>query len=120
TGIDWSDLGTVEVSSDDPLKVYTGFLFSNGIKVMRSTNGGNNWSDLSTGLPTDCDIRVLSSEKGSKNIYAGTSKGIYYYNDDNGQWLSYMNNLPNVFVADFSFNYSTNEIFAGTHGRGAW
>ena len=115
-----ADLSCVEVSADNSNILLAGFANSLTEKIMKSNDGGDNWTGFSTGIPYDIDIFVILSESGSKNIYAGTSRGVYYYNYSASQWEKYNNNLPNVYIADLAINYNSNELFAGTHGRGVW
>ncbi|HNQ83686.1 MAG TPA: hypothetical protein PKM34_08590, partial [Bacteroidales bacterium] len=52
--------------------------------------------------------------------YIGTDVGVYYRDDDIGDWVPFMNGLPAVMVFDLEINESAGVITAATYGRGFW
>ena len=113
-------IGGIAVDPYKPNIVYVSFRSGNP-KIMRSLDFGITWSGLITGLPTtEADFFNLITEKGSKNVYVAASNGVYLYNDDLGEWVPFKTNLPNAMVIENKINYTSNEIFAATYGRGAW
>lgn len=82
-------------------------------------NAGS-WSNIRSGLP---DVPVYCFEQDTSNdvVYVGTSVGVFYIDTaTNGRWEPFNNNLPSIEVTDLGINYTTNEIWASTYGRGMW
>jgi len=94
--------------------------FANGQKVYKSIDGGASWINESGNLP-NLPINCVLYENGTNNgIYVGTDIGIYYKNDNLLNWVSFMDNLPNVQVNELEIHYVTGKIRAATFGRGIW
>ncbi|PKP46390.1 MAG: hypothetical protein CVT95_07060 [Bacteroidetes bacterium HGW-Bacteroidetes-12] len=94
--------------------------FVNGQKVYKSIDGGATWINESGNLP-NLPINCVLYENGTNNgIYVGTDLGIYYKNDNLLNWVSFMDNLPNVQVNELEIHYATGKIRAATFGRGIW
>jgi hypothetical protein len=46
--------------------------------------------------------------------------GVYYRDNNLGDWLLFSNGLPNVIVGKLEINYNSRRLYAGTYGRGLW
>lgn len=89
-------------------------------KVIKSTDGGNTWSDFSNGLP-DFPVNEIIYEKGTNDgLYAGTDVGVYYRDNSMSEWKCFTDNMPTCIVTDLEINYAANIIRASTFGRGVW
>ncbi|GAA4114032.1 hypothetical protein GCM10022393_13290 [Aquimarina addita] len=94
--------------------------FNEGEKVLKSTDGGVNFTNASGSLPNipvNCIVYEYESNNG---LYVGTDLGVFYINDDISDWVSYAQNLPNTIVKELAIQYTTDKLFAGTFGRGMW
>ena len=97
----------------------------NSESVYKSTNGGNDWVNISEGLPQLPVLDVTQNITNTENteIYAGTDVGVYRKIGSN-PWTPYDSNLPNVIVNDLDiyYNYGTQTsiLRAATYGRGLW
>ncbi|MEO8148683.1 MAG: T9SS type A sorting domain-containing protein [Bacteroidia bacterium] len=132
-GTNWTNItGTLPVGSAsitflatstiDANKVWVTFSgYSAANKVFYSSNGGTSWTNITGALP-NIPANCIAYEPGSPNdgIYVGTDVGIYYRNNDLGNWIAYKNGLPNVIVNDFYINTDLNKVTAATFGRGIW
>ena len=92
----------IVVDHDDPMKIWivrTSMYDSNinGFAVYHSTNGGDNWQNISgTGLnghsPTGCYL-----QKGTNGgLYIGTRRGVFYKNSTMPEWILYNTGLPTL------------------------
>ncbi|HLF62760.1 MAG TPA: hypothetical protein VI603_03370 [Saprospiraceae bacterium] len=91
---------------------------SNGNKVFFSSNGGDTWVNESGSLP-NIPVNCVIYQSGSiDGLYIGTDFGVFYRNDDIGDWIFYSNGLPNARVFDLDIEGST--VYAATLGRGVW
>lgn len=99
---------------------YSGY--ADGIKVYRSTNEGNSWTNISGNLPNvpvNC-IEFYDNGLDNDALYIGTDIGVFYRDDALSIWIYYSNSMPAVNVSDLYINYGFNTIVAGTFGRGLW
>ncbi|MFA7361780.1 MAG: T9SS type A sorting domain-containing protein [Candidatus Kapaibacterium sp.] len=97
--------------------------YTSGTKVFESTNGGTNWTNISTGLPNLPVMCILHYKTATDRnvLFAGTDLGVYV-KDGANSWVFYSNGLPNVVVTelDVYYNASGDRLRAGTYGRGLW
>jgi hypothetical protein len=94
--------------------------YSAANKVFESTDGGVNWTNRTGNLP-NVPVNCIAYESGSADgVYIGTDIGIFYRDDNIGDWVSYGNGLPVVPVNDLEINNANGLIRAATYGRGLW
>jgi hypothetical protein len=107
--------------SDEGWITIAGFI--DGKKVYRSIDGGDNWTNESGSLPNipiNCIIQEDTGGSPSGAVYIGTDIGVFYRNDELGDWLYFSKLLPSVEVADIDIHQSTGHVYVGTHGIGIW
>lgn len=78
------------------------------------------WKQINTGLP-NVPINCIEFDSSRNVLYVGTDIAVYY-NDTStqGNWASFRKNMPNIEISDLGINYTTQEIWASTYGRGMW
>ena len=96
-----------------------------GMKVFRSLNGGGDpgtWTNISGSLPNVPVNCIEFHDNGMNNnaLYVGTDVGVFYRDDDLGDWIHFSNYLPITIVTDLYINTNANMIAAGTYGQGLW
>lgn len=130
-GVSWTQLPTtfsnrvityfsIDPNNADHLWVSVGSTMRN-VKVFESTDGGNNWNNISEGLPNvsaNCVIHDQQSTSGG--IYVGTDIGVYYRDNNLGEWMYFSNGLPNAEVTELEIEQEAGTVVAGTYGRGLW
>ncbi|MBL0048714.1 MAG: T9SS type A sorting domain-containing protein [Bacteroidetes bacterium] len=95
--------------------------YSVGVKVYKSVNSGNTWSNISSGLPNvPVSSSVFDESSPNHELYIGTDIGIFYRNDTSAAWTYYGSNLPNTSITDLKIQYATHKLRAATYGRGIW
>jgi hypothetical protein len=105
-------------NSSDVFVTYGGY--TSGQKVYESINGGDSWTNISGSLPNvpiNCIAYDFNSADG---IYVGTDIGVFYRDDNLGDWIPFQNGLPTVRVFDIEINETAGLIRAATYGRGLW
>lgn len=98
-----------------------------GNKVYKSTNTGNSWTDISTGLPLNIKMFTVVLDKYSDDrLYVGTQAGVYVKDNGATTWNLFNTGLPtNSEIRELNIWYDTacsnnSKITAATYGRGAW
>jgi photosystem II stability/assembly factor-like uncharacterized protein len=87
---------------------------SNG-GVFRSTNNGDSWTAVNTGL-TRTNVTALAINPATRDIFAGTLGGGVFRSTNNGDsWTAVNIDLTDTFVYTLAINPATRDIFAGTH-----
>ena len=128
-GANWTDVTSpsgnftsFSVKSNEIQTVYaTVSGYTAGNKVYKSTDGGANWTNISTGLPNIVMNEVIVHQTDADHkLFVGTELGVYYRDNSMSSWQKLGTGLPNVPVRDLKINYSTNELYIGTFGRGMW
>lgn len=130
SGITWTSIksgitsGSVTyfaIHPTDPNKVWVSISgYYSGIKVLKTTNGGQSWQNISgtlPNLPANCIVYETNTADG---IYVGMDVGVYYHDNNLNAWVPFMKNLPNVIVNELEIYYPGNKIRAATYGRSMW
>jgi uncharacterized protein YcfJ len=121
SGLPGGSITSIVTSTTNAQQVYVTISgFSAGQKVYMSTNAGSTWTNISGSLPNIPANSIVYQNGADNSIYVGTDAGVYYRDDVLGNWVPYMNGMPNVVVTDLDINYSANKIVASTYGRGLW
>ena len=112
-------IADIGVRPNNSLQVYATFSgYANGVKVIYSADGGNNWVNISYDLP---NVPVWSIEvDAANNVYIGCDIGVYYHASGTTYWEPFYNFLPNVPVTDLEINEGADQLLAATFGRGIW
>ncbi|PID59719.1 MAG: hypothetical protein CR986_05485 [Ignavibacteriae bacterium] len=132
---DWTELTTLPSSNhmityitmhatDENIAWYTVGGYTNNQKVYETTDGGNNWTNISAGLPNLPIMCLVHYNRAtSRNVlFVGTDVGVYIKDGDN-DWALYNSGLPNVVVTELDIFYNNSgadKLRAATYGRGLW
>lgn len=113
----------IDVDPDNANHVFISLSgYSDGVKVFRSYNSGDDWTNISGSLPNvpiNC-IRFHDNGVGNDALYIGTDIGVFYRDNEIGDWVYFSNGMPVVNVSDLYINPVASTITAGTYGRGLW
>ena len=89
--------------------------------VFRTTDGGQNWTDISGDLPNLPAHTIALDPRTSPNtLYVGLDDGVYASTDSGAHWSRFATDLPNVVVADLKLNPDRNILAAAVRARGLW
>lgn len=93
----------------------------NVAKVLKSTNGGDTWTNITGDKLKNQSLRSLVHQQGTDGgIYVGTTKAIYYKNNSMSDFELYNDGLPAIVSANFLYpNYTYQKLRIGTY-RGAF
>lgn len=108
----------ITIHPEDPN--YVAVATSGGSKIYVSTNGGSSFTGIQKNLPNLAAQCAVWQDGSDHGLYVGLTDGIYYIDDNETQWLPFMDNMPNVRISEMEINYAAKVIYAGTYGRGLW
>jgi photosystem II stability/assembly factor-like uncharacterized protein len=78
------------------------------------------WSAIGNGLPDVSVNAFVINPNNSKDLYAGTDRGVYNSPDGGKTWVPYGNGLPNVAVFELAIQPKFGVLRAATHGKGMY
>jgi photosystem II stability/assembly factor-like uncharacterized protein len=121
--------GTITRLASHPFEentAYALFSFAKGPKVLRTTNLGQTWEDISgfgnntisnNGFPDVAVYCLYVRPDNPDIIWVGSEIGIIQ-STDNGQTWMLLSDFPNISVWDMKGQ--DNQVVLATHGRGIW
>lgn len=84
--------------------------------VFKTTDGGQNWTDISSNLP-NIPVNDIITYPAENILFVATDLNVWYSKDDGANWIILGNNLPLTVVMDLKFHEPTKTLYAGTFGR---
>ena len=88
-------------------------------KIWSYSLATHSWENETGALP-DISLNCMVVDTNSHTQYLGTDVAVFYKDTTMADWALYNTNLPAVHVEDLQINYSTNQLWAATYGRGIW
>ncbi|MCA9757808.1 MAG: T9SS type A sorting domain-containing protein [Candidatus Eisenbacteria bacterium] len=88
-------------------------------KVLKTTDGGQNWVDFTHNLPGEPCNTVVFDRDDPDRVYLGTDLGVYASFDAGDAWLPLNVGLPHVVCTDLRW-HPQGYLRVGTYGRGMW
>jgi PKD repeat protein/photosystem II stability/assembly factor-like uncharacterized protein len=99
--------------------------------ILKTIDGGQNWNNISEGLPEYSNTDAIQSivfnkqQTNGDEVYVGTNGGGVYVKRGDSEWVPFMTGLPGAAVIDLEItndenNPENSRIRAGTHGRSIW
>jgi uncharacterized protein (TIGR03437 family) len=120
--------GPVERLFADPSepRVALAAVAGSGPHVLRTTNSGGFWDDLTSNLP-DAPAHGVAAERSAGAIYVATDRGIFYTTADleNAStaavsWTAIGNGLPAAAVTDVKLDANGNQLYVALDGYGVY
>jgi len=110
----------VSIHPNDDLTAYvtfSGFHYIDYLPhIFKTTDGGQNWEDISGNLP-NVPINDVVVSSVNNSLFIATDTGVWYSSNQGVYWDIVGNNLPIGIVADIKIHEPTNTLYAGTFGR---
>jgi uncharacterized protein (TIGR03437 family) len=86
--------------------------------VLRTTNNGNNWTDVSDGLESVLIIRAFFTV--GTTLFAATDDGVYRLLNNGNVWQRFQSGFSGDSLNVVSLTAANNQVFAGTFGQGVF
>lgn len=110
----------IAVHPSDPDEVVVGGSGYSTPGVIRSTDGGQTWQPLGSGLPQTQFYALTYDPSGSGDVYAATDSGAYRWNRQADAWENVMlDQAPLTTYWDVE-SVPPNLVRFATYGRGVW
>jgi photosystem II stability/assembly factor-like uncharacterized protein len=111
----------------DPVDTQTAYVTFSGYQyneylphVFKTTDGGQSWQDISSGLPEVPVNELIIDPDAPGHLYLTNDVGVYVSYNAGNTWASLGHGLPPVVVSDLRFHSPSQELYAGTYGRGLY
>ncbi len=127
--LDYKNINSIETDPTNVERVWIGLsslnledyaLTPGRFRVLFSSDGGENWKDYSAGLPPFPINDLIYQNETNDRLFAATDVGVFYREEGMSEWVCFQEGMPATFATDLEINYCTQELFAGTYGRGIW
>jgi photosystem II stability/assembly factor-like uncharacterized protein len=118
SGLPHQQIRALTVDFNNPQVIYAA---SSQGKNFTSIDGGQHWTERSTGLPIDSSINVLSFDSTGKKLYAATGAGLFVTTDAALHWIAVKEAAPGGPYTYSALAFDINEphtIYAGTAMHG--
>lgn len=90
-------------------------------RLMKSTDGGVNWSKDDVGLPAFPITQVVYVDGSNDALFCATANGrVFYKNAGLSSWQEVDVNLPRCMITKLEINYCTKRLYVATFGRGVF
>jgi hypothetical protein len=102
--------------------IYVTLSSTSGTRIVRSTDNGVNFFDVTGNLPNLVNVRcILVDPTNDNDWYVGSDLGVWVSYDGGTNWIPFSNQLPAAsYVMDLEFDPYSSKIVAGTYGRGVF
>lgn len=89
--------------------------------VYKTTNGGKNWSIISTAALSGVELTSFYYHEGSGDLYFVSKKhGIFLKESNSTEWKLWTKGYNTAKLADAQINYTTQEMIITDYGTGIW
>lgn len=124
----WAPLD-IAVSTEDDNRIWlartmqssgSGYPNLNGYKVYFSSDGGANWTNITTPTLNGEYLTNIEYQRGTDGVYLGTRRAVYYRNSSMSDWQLYNTSLPASTVSNtLVIDYRNRKILNATN-RSVW
>ncbi len=121
TGTGVRNISDVAISDMNPNEIWITYSgVQNTCQVLHSTDGGVNYTNLTTATLTNSPVTKIIFQRGTNGgVYVGNKSGIFYRNNTMSDWQELGNGLPMTDIRFMFINYYKGKLMLGT-SRGAW
>jgi photosystem II stability/assembly factor-like uncharacterized protein len=86
--------------------------------IARTTNFGETWTAVTSGLPADQSVRSIREYPGKAHVvFAGTERHLFVSLDSGARWSELAADLPTTRYDDIIVHPRTKDLVLATHGR---
>jgi hypothetical protein len=115
------------INADVAYATYSGLRNAdNNAHVLRTTDGGANWVDISGNLPMAPTQDIVIDPLNTNRVWVASDLGVFTANiaqtrgNPTAKWFRLGRGLPRAPVNDIEYQAATNMLYAATYGRSMW
>jgi photosystem II stability/assembly factor-like uncharacterized protein len=110
----------IHVNRNNPKELYVTFGGFGSQKVIKSTNSGTTWMNITGNLPDVPFQSVVNDPLYQQNVYVGCDLGVYATTNNGANWYEFRTGMPYCLVFDLTIVNTGRKLRATTHGNGIW
>jgi len=109
----------ISVAAEQPRIVLAAL--GDGARVLRSTDAGLTWEDLTGNLPAGA-VRGIAVDREGAAVYVATRQGVFFSAGDPVQtrWIPMTENLPPAEALDVKLDEAGNQVYIALEGYGVY
>lgn len=111
---------SIAVHPTDPQIAYATVGWFDAPHVLKTTDGGATWVDVSAALPNVPASSMAINPLNPDMVFVGTDAGVFETPNGGATWFPANGNLASTIVNDLVFRTGTSELYLFTYGRGAY
>jgi Secretion system C-terminal sorting domain len=115
-----TDIEIYKNGNDYDIWVSIGGFNMAGNRVLYTTSSTNSWTEIGGNTIGEYPVNTLAYDNVNNVLFAGTDRGVYYFDNSNNTWYEYNTDLPKCIITKLVISYSNNKLRAATFGRGVW
>jgi photosystem II stability/assembly factor-like uncharacterized protein len=129
-GLNWTDVSGSSVPNRYPTRVHVNQYYSKEVyvtfggfgtaHVIKSTDAGTTWTNITGNLPDVPTHSVAVDPIYPQNVYVGNDLGVYVSTNGGTNWYEYRTGMPYALVFDLTIVNISRKLRATTHGNGIW
>lgn len=112
-------INDIFVDATNPNKIWIACNSSSN-RIFVSTDGGANFTNISSNLPAITARTIVVDDKTPRGIYVGMNVGVFYQQEGASGWTNFSDNLPAVAINELEIQKASGKIRVATYGRGVW
>lgn len=116
-----TNISDIAVGDENPEEVWVTYSGVQSVcKVLKSSNGGQTWTNLTSSILTNSPLTKIIFQRGTNGgVYVGNKAGVFYRNNTMSNWQALGNGLPMCDIRFMFINYNLGKLKIGT-SRGAF
>lgn len=115
-----TDIEIVKNGSVYEIWLSKGGFDENGDRIWYSNDFGATWTKVGNNTLGEFPVNTIAYDNVNNVLFAGTDRGVYYFDNSNDTWYEYNTDLPKCIITKLVISYSNNKLRAATFGRGVW
>jgi len=124
SGSSVSEIFSIAIDPITPTTLYTGTWDGwtpSGGSLYKSTNGGQSWSELNSGLPSSIVYSLVIDPVNPANVYSGSATGLFKSHDGGENWSEIDASLSNYITTALVLDpFTPTTLIAGVWDRGVF
>ncbi|MCA1727553.1 MAG: hypothetical protein LC722_07870, partial [Actinobacteria bacterium] len=113
-------VSSIAVDPSNPDVAYLTHTFFGVPHVWKTTDRGGTWTSIDGNLPDVPVSTVAVNPRNPQMVFIGTDIGVFESPNGGATWHPSGSNVPGIYVMELFFRAGTSELYAFTHGRGAY